>query len=421
MARISPGDTLRVMLVSESELLREQVDTILTQYAGEHRIFWVTQPELAPRRAEDLLPHLVLIDDDLHGAPAPHVVRQMVLAVPNAVVVVIVDEHGMAVARQAVLSGARGFVTKPLMAEEFWSTVHQLLTENRVPEEPVGQMIRVGKVVVFIGPKGGTGRTMMAVNTSLAILEQTGQSVVMVDADYSAPALDVVLNLEGERDISTLLARASRLDKDLVASVLARHTSGLQVLLAPPPLYGALEISLPQVEQIVSQLRLMFDWVVIDLGALLDDSGYAFLDSADYVVMTVLPELVCLRNARLLLDQLVARGYPEERVWIVLNRAGINGGVSKDDIEARLHVHIRHTIPDDQPLVSLSINRGVPLYLSHRRSAVARAVDEFAAMFVAGTTKQAAKTDHSVEAPAQPSSNPLSRMFRRFSSAGAAR
>lgn len=420
MARISPGDTLRVLLVSESELLREQIGTILAQYAGEHRLFWITQPELAPRRAEDLLPHLVLVDDDLTGTAAPIVIRQMVASVPNAVSMVIVAENGLAVARQAVLSGARGFVTKPLMAEEFWSTVHQLLTENRVPEQPANQITHIGKVVVFVGPKGGTGRTMMAVNTALAILDQTGQRVVMVDADYAAPALDVVLNLEGERDINTLLARASRLDKDLVASVLANHTSGLSVLLAPPPIYGSMDISLPQVEQIVSQLRVMFDWVVIDLGALQDESGYAFLDSADYIVMTVLPELVCLRNTRLLFDQLVARGYPEDRIWLVLNRAGINGGVDKSDIEERLHVRIRHSVPDDQPLVSLSINRGVPLYLSHRRSAVARSIEEFAAMFVAGVSRQSAAVESTPEPAAQPS-NPFSRMFRRISSASAAR
>jgi pilus assembly protein CpaE len=181
-----------------------------------------------------------------------------------------------------------------------------------------------------------------------------------------------------------------------------------------------LEISLPQVEQIVSQLRMMFDWVVIDLGALLDESGYAFLDSADYIVMTVVPELVCLRNTRLLLDQLEARGYPADRVWVVLNRAGINGGVAKNDIEERLHVRVRHSIPDDQPLVSLSVNRGVPLYLSHRRSAVARAVEEFAVMFVTGTTKQPVVVETPKETPA-PASNPFSRMFRRINSTSTAR
>ncbi len=420
MARISPGDTLRVLLVAESEGLRQQIGAILAQYAGEHRLFWIAQPEMAARRAEDLLPHLVLVDDELTVAPAPAIVRQLSISVPNAVTMVMVDEHGMAVARQAVLSGARGFVTKPILAEDFWATVHQLLTQNQTPEHELGRSAtKIGKVVAFVGPKGGTGRTMMATNTAIAILEQTGQGVAMVDADYVAPALDVVLNLEGNRDINTLLARASRLDKDLVTSVLANHTSGLRVLLAPPPIYGTLEISLPQVEQIVSQLRMMFEWVVIDLGALVDESGYGFLDSADHIVMTVLPELVCLRNTRLLLDQLHARGYPEERVWLVLNRAGIAGGVAKSDIEDRLHVRIRHWVPDDQPLVSLSVNRGVPLYISHKRSAVARSIEEFAVMFVAGTSKQQlSEPNHEELAQA---TNPFSRMFRRISSASAAR
>lgn len=156
MARISPGDTLRVLLVAESEGLREQIGTILAQYAGEHRLFWIAQPEMAARRAEDLLPHLVLVDDDLTATPAPAIIRQLAVSVPNAVTMVMVDEHGMAVARQAVLSGARGFVTKPILAEDFWATVHQLLTQNQVPDHEIGRSVTtIGKVVVFVGPKGG--------------------------------------------------------------------------------------------------------------------------------------------------------------------------------------------------------------------------------------------------------------------------
>jgi pilus assembly protein CpaE len=191
----------------------------------------------------------------------------------------------------------------------------------------------------------------------------------------------------------------------------------LSVLLAPPPIYGSLDISMPQVEQIVSQMRMMFDWVIVDLGALLDESGYAFLDSADYIVITVLPELVCLRNTRLMLDQFLARGYPEDRIWIVLNRAGINGGVTREDIETRLHVRVRHTVPDDQPLVSLSVNRGVPLFLSHRRSAMARAIEEFAALFVAGTAKRTTPAETAAEAPA-PNANPFRRAIHKSGMGG---
>ena len=419
MARISPGDTLRILLVAQNESLREQIGIILSHYAGEHRLFWVAQPELAPRRAEDLLPHLVLVDDDLSSMPAPNVVQQLVAAVPNAATLVLVDENSVAIARQAVLSGARGFVMKPLVAEDFWASVYQLLLQNQAVDHEVHQSTRLGKVITFIGPKGGTGRTMIAVNMAIAIIQTTGQSVVMVDADFTAPALDVDLNLEGVQDISQLTVRASRLDQDLISSVLAGHSSGLRVLLAPPPMYGALDITLPQVEQIVSYLRTMFDWIIVDLGALLDESGFAFLDSADHVIMTVLPELVCLRNTRLMLDQLHMRGYPDSKVWLVLNRYDISGGVSKPDIEQRLHVRIKHSVPDDQPLVSLSVNRGVPLILSHRRSAVARAIKELADQMVATTNETGAAVAKTETLATE--SNSLSRMFRRFGSASATR
>lgn len=385
MSRIGPGDTLRILLIAERESLREQIGAILAQYAGDHRLFWVAQAEVAAKRAEDLLPHLILVDDDLTGTPAPMVIRQLTATVPAAVTLIMVEEGAMATARQSVLNGARGFVVKPLIADDFWATIYQLLVQNQAPAIESAHDAVPGHVIVFVGPKGGTGRTTIAANTAIAIHKESGKSVVLVDADYNAPALDVALNLEGDNDISLLLARASRMDRELVSSVLAKHSSGIQVLLAPPPALGVLDISLPQIEQIVSNLRSMFDWVVIDLGVLPDEAGYAFLDNADFIAITVLPELVCLRNTRLMLDQLHSRGYADNKVWLVLNRSTITAGVSQHDIEERLHVRIHHCVPDDQPLVSLAVNRGVPLVMSHSRSAVARAIQGLAQEFVKAT------------------------------------
>ncbi len=179
-------------------------------------------------------------------------------------------------------------------------------------------------------------------------------------------------------DIADLLTRLNDLEPELMASVLSPHASGLQVLLAPPPGTLTATISPTQVEHILGQLQQMFDWVIVDLGLPLDDTAFAFLDMADRIVMSVLPEMVGLRNARLMLDQFQHRGYASERTWLVLNRASIRGGISRRDIEQNLRIPVKQTIPDDQPLVSHSINRGVPLTMSHRRSAVARAMAELA-------------------------------------------
>lgn len=419
MSRIGPGDTLRILLIAERESLREQVGAILAQYAGDHRLFWVAQAEVAAKRAEDLLPHLILVDDDLSGIPAPQVVRQLSAAVPAAVTLVMVSDNAMGIARQAVINGARGFVVKPLIADDFWSTIYQLLVQNQAPTAEVNRENAPGRVIVFVGPKGGTGRTLITINTAISVHKETGQSLVLVDADYNAPALDVALNLEGDNDISMLLARISRLDRELISSVLVKHSSGIQVLLAPPPSYGTLDLSLPQIEQIISNLRGMFDWVVIDLGVMPDESHYAFLDNADYIVITALPELVCLRNTRLLLDQLHSRGYGDNKVRLVLNRAGISGGVSQGDIEHRLHVRINHTVPDDQPLVSLSVNRGVPLVMSHPRSALARAFQSLARQFVADSKSDARAAGAAEPAQAQRRGGVFQRMFHRPSSADA--
>jgi len=238
-----------------------------------------------------------------------------------------------------------------------------------------------------------------------------------VDADYSAPSLDVVLNLRSEHNITDLLPRLSGLDEELISGVLSTHASGIEVLLAPPPAGLDRPISLPQVQQILVLLRRMFPWVVVDLGLPLDETAFAFLDGADRIIMTVLPEMAGLRNTRLMINQLRARGYPEEKEWLVLNRSTIRGGVPLHDIEERLKVRVMHCIPDDQPLVTASINRGVPLVLSHRRSAVARAMRWLARQLLADPALGGQPARRS--APAGGGRGLLGRLLRRRSGARA--
>jgi pilus assembly protein CpaE len=202
-----------------------------------------------------------------------------------------------------------------------------------------------------------------------------------MDADYTLPALDVALNLRSDRTVADLLARLSSLDEDLLSGVLAAHASGIKVLLAPPPSDdGSHPVSLPQVQQILAVLKRMFPWVIVDLGLPLNETAYAFLDEADRILVSVVPDMVALRNTRRMLDQLHSRGYPEDKVWLLLNRATIRGGVRKKDIEERLRMNAKltHLVPDDRSLVTLSINRGIPLVVSHGRSVVGRAIDQLA-------------------------------------------
>jgi pilus assembly protein CpaE len=408
LANLIAGETARILLVSTDEKMRDAVGEALTGRAGDYRLYWVSHPELAAGRVTDLLPHVILIDDALDGTPASLLIGQLGAQIPGAAILALLDPGAIGVARESVLAGARGFVIKPLQPDEFVATLHQVLGTGRTPVASAGAAGETvnGRIIAFCAPKGGTGRTTMAINTAASLYKATRMPVVLVDADYAAPALDVALNLQGERNITELLPRMSQLDQDLVAGVLAEHVSGIHVLLAPPPADLSKPISLPQVQQVLSWLKRMYPWVIVDLGLPLDETSFAFLDGADRIIMSVLPEMIGLRNTRLMLDQLHERGYPDEKIWLVLNRASLRGGVSIRDIETRLHVHVRHTIPDDQPLATYTINRGVPVVLSHRRSALARSYGKLAAALAKEMTDGALPA---VEADAQASRSGLFR------------
>ncbi len=388
MDRTASGANLRVLLVSSRESAREEVAGILERWPGEVRLYWVSQPNLAAARGQDLVPQVILIDSELDGTDPVRLVRQLVGLLPGSAVVALVEWDAMAKASQAVLAGARAFLVKPLQADELLSTMQQMVTAEVAAGGEEAALGELGEVVVFCAPKGGTGRTTLAINTAVALREAVGRPVALVDADFASPALDVALNLPAERNILDLLPRLSRLDRDLIQGILADHASGVRVLLAPPPGDVSQPITLPQVEQILVVLRSMFPWVVVDLGLPLDEMAFAFLDGADRIVMNVLPEMVGLRNTRVMLDQLRVRGYPEDRIWMVLNRANLKGGVSIEDIERRLKVQVRIQVPDDQPLVTHSVNRGVPVAMSHPRSALSRGFRDLADMLVASAAPE---------------------------------
>ena len=380
MSSLSQSQILRILLVSTQTAVEEEVSRNLEAgMSRAYRLHWIAEPHLAFVRAQDLLPHVIIVDDDLDGVDPIPIIRRLAASVSNSAILFLVDQEQANEASQAVLVGARSFITKPIQSEMLMMTLHQVLAWQRVaPVEPRSVEGMGGRIIVFCAPTGGTGRTTLAINTAISLHQMDHSPVVLVDADFAAPALDVALNLDQERNVGDLIPRLTRLDEMLIESVLADHISGLKVLLAPPPADLSAPLTLPQVQHILVMLKRMFPWVIVDLGLPMDETAFAFLDAADRIVMTVLPEMVGLRNTRLMLNYFLEEGYPPEKTWLALNRATIRGGVARRDIVSRLNVPIDFTVPDDQSLVTHSVNRGVPLVLSHRRSAVARGVRRIA-------------------------------------------
>ena len=76
---------------------------------------------------------MLLVDDELGGADPVKLVGQLAAQLPQAAILALVRPDDMSAARQAVLAGARAFITKPVNPEELVAALRQVLAGRAAP------------------------------------------------------------------------------------------------------------------------------------------------------------------------------------------------------------------------------------------------------------------------------------------------
>jgi len=338
----------------------------------------------AVRRATELQPDITLMDihmPDMDGIQATWLVSNKV---PNGAVVMVTSEERIDFIQKAMAAGAQGYVLKP-----FGDGTHLIQTVRDVygrvqarrlqfggasaTAEPAAPP-RFGERIVVFGTKGGVGKTSIAVELSLALRQQTHESVMLFDADFLSGDANIHLDLPTEHSIIDLLPHIDALDSRLLDRVTIEHGSGVHLLAAPPRPEQADVITGAHVRALLSMMGNAFDYVVTDTQASYDERMLAVLDLADLYVVTLVPDLGALRSTRYFIEVAGKLGYPMDRMLFVLNRASDQSRLRFDDIASALGTRRIIQIPGVGREVSDAINDGRPLMLHQPRSAFTRAI-----------------------------------------------
>ncbi|MBC7233034.1 MAG: response regulator [Chloroflexi bacterium] len=317
-------------------------------------------------------PSLILLEVDLSDINGYEVCRSL-RSIPAMAKVPIIIYSGRGEVADKVAgfkAGANDYIVKPAAAAELIVRINAALRS----EEPA-----LAYTVAVWGTKGGVGTSTIALNLAVALRMKTRQRVTLMDAAMWGGTLPVMMNLVPKHTIADLLPRLYDLDSELLASVLATHSSGVRVLASEPWSQDGSMVQPSQLERILDWLEGASDYIVIDTTSSLDQVALTLLQRTEPVVVLA-PEMTSLRNARLILS--IAETWPQkpEKLLLVLNRYPVKGGINLKDIENALAAKIDVQIPNDEPLVTYSINRGIPLVMSHPRSAVAQAFFRLAEM-----------------------------------------
>jgi pilus assembly protein CpaE len=302
--------------------------------------------------------------DDAVNAMVDYAVKHR----PDRPVVVMSEASPNGFLRQAFEVGADDVITLPQSSEAVAFTLQKVLARKKglaVPGKAAAPIIAV------LGPKGGTGKTLVATNLAVA-LAQRDANVVLVDLDLQFGDIGLALGLSPERTMYDLMRAGPPFDHEKIDRHLIRHSSGVKVLIAPTRPDQASAVSIDFLRDIYASLRTMCDVVIVDTPPGFTPEVIATIDVSGEICMVGMLDSLSLKNTKLGLETLDLMGYDTEHVSLVLNRADSRVGIMPDDVSTIVGRGPDVSVPSDRE-IPRSINEGTPIVATKPGSGAAKA------------------------------------------------
>src|SRR5690242_19837169 len=244
------ADQIRVLIVDDIPETRDHLTKLLGFESDIEVVGAAASGSEAIALATKLTPDVVLMDINMTDMDGIAATEQLSSLVPGTAVVMMSVQGEADYLRRSMLAGAREFLVKPFSSDELTASIRQVsarerdkmsrlslapaAAQNGARPAPAEER-EPGLVVAVFSPKGGVGRTTVAVNLAVAAATELGKKVVIVDASFQFGDVGVLLNLNPKSlSIADLVPELEAGELDSIDTFVINHTACIQVLLAPP-------------------------------------------------------------------------------------------------------------------------------------------------------------------------------------------
>jgi pilus assembly protein CpaE len=373
-----------LIIETDQEAIR-QID-ILSKRIGAIEVRWKTH---SVKTGIDIirkhLPEMVIVGLGPTPEPAIESISTMAKDFPFLYLVALSDRTDSDLILRTIRAGAHDYLCKPVKEIDLRAAAEKASKLKATRKESVG---RGGKILSVFSNKGGNGTTTIAANLADALVRLTGKKVAVVDLVLSHGDVTMFFNVNSSYSILDLAKNAEKADYDFLHTLLVRHASGVYVLADPPTIEDGEQISAAQVRDVLSTLRSMFDYIVIDTPHQFDERTLTALEMSDIVLLVTLLNLPSLKNTQKCLELFGRIGLRDERVRLLLSRYLPNDEIPKESIEGIMNTPVFFSVPNDYPTVISSINRGKLLSEIAPDKEVTKSFDRMAELLEGPATKK---------------------------------
>ena len=218
-----------------------------------------------------------------------------------------------------------------------------------------------GRVITVLGPKGGTGKTLVTTNLAVALSGPQARAIA-VDLDLQFGDVGLAMGLRPDRTIYDLVLSGGSLDGAKVEGYLADHPSGAGALLAPTRPDQATAVTTESVRNILRVMRGTFPFVIVDTPPAMSPEVIVALDESTDICIVTMLDTASLKNTKIALETLDLIGVTTP-IRLVLNRSDSNVGITHADVVNILGRAPDILIPSSRDVVR-AVNNGEPIVLA---------------------------------------------------------
>lgn len=356
-------DVQRIAIVDPSDMTRKPLRNMLlgvesvwleaecSRYEFFLDVIHQSQPDVA----------VVALDAD-HGK-ALQLITQMTANCPDTPILAVSGRGDGQSILQALRSGAKEFLTAPVVLEELLTALQRLQRVRNMSDggSSNGTSRTEALVMAVIGSRGGVGCTSLAVNVGCTLAANPKSSVALVDLDLALGDADVALDLMPDYTLADVATNIERLDMTFLRRSLCKHSSGLSLLPHPVQMEDAGLIHEEHLQRVIGLLRASYTHLLLDLSKGFSPTDVTALSMADMILLVSQLELTSLRNTVRILLTLNNNEALASKIKLILNRVGSDADISLKKAEETLGKPIFWQLPNDSHVLIESRNAGVPL------------------------------------------------------------
>jgi pilus assembly protein CpaE len=306
----------------------------------------------------DHSPKLLLVDLQGSEMPLSDLARLASVCEPSVHVIALGERNDVGLYRSLLGIGVREYLVKPLTVGLLKRTMN--LREGRAM--PVSQE-RAGKVLGFVGARGGVGTTTIAMNLARN-LAHSRRRVVYVDLNLHGGAGPSMVGLTSNNGLLDVLQNVHRLDPAYLERAMQSVESSRLLLLTAQMEWGDdRRFGEGALSTVLDLLVASFHYVIVDIGERADPlAGEAFRRAARSYVVADRSVHAAHEAGRLIRHiETCSNGRPSTSVVLNNSNTVTVGKVEAGDFEAAIGRPVLAEVPFERSALAIAENVGVPV------------------------------------------------------------